>query len=129
MLIEIRNATSNPIFIASAELFFKLGNEDTMSERKDDYVYTGWTPTVEAVKPATKEQMIAARDLLLEMGMKESAAALDNAIDVIQREADEMRTKDAIREQEEISKNWEQPCDSYKHFSSVVANSVVNTIP
>ena len=46
----------------------------------------GWTPT-ERVKPATKEQLIALRDLLLSHNDKHAAAAVDNVIDILSRAA------------------------------------------
>ena len=50
-----------------------------------NFPYTGYTKT-ETPKPTKKENLIALRDYLLENGMKESAAAVDNAIDVIAKE-------------------------------------------
>lgn len=45
-------------------------------------MYTGYTQT-EYVKPATKPQLVALRDLLLEYGDKNAAGAVDNVIDIL----------------------------------------------
>jgi len=56
----------------------------------------GYTYPEQPVKPATKEQLRKLCDLLLEWGYKEGAIALDNAIDVIQAEADWKKFTDEV---------------------------------
>jgi hypothetical protein len=48
-------------------------------------LYNGYTKD-EQPQPATKAQMVALRDNLLALGLYGSAAAVDNAIDCIQRD-------------------------------------------
>lgn len=53
-------------------------------ERNNDFACTGWIPP--APTPASRGQLIALRDFLLSQGCRDSAAAVDNAIDVIENE-------------------------------------------
>ena len=54
-------------------------------ERNNDFACTGWMPN-RLPSPATRGQLIGLRDKLLAEGYKESAMAVDNAIDVIENE-------------------------------------------
>lgn len=85
-------------------------------ERLNDYCCTGWTPTVK-VKPASKEQLIALRDLLLEEGHKNAAAALDNAIDlIVNRNVGESPSLPEQIIAEELTADYnKEPCTALPH--------------
>lgn len=54
-------------------------------EQQRAYMYNGWTPTV-YVKPASKDQLLALRDLCLQNDTAEyrsAAQAIENAIELI----------------------------------------------
>jgi hypothetical protein len=51
-------------------------------------MYDGWTPTVKPALP-TKAQLVAMRDFWLERGHEGTAAAIDNAIELIEKSAEQ----------------------------------------
>lgn len=73
-----------------------------MSERQNDYTCTGWTPNKRSrvsellETAATKQQLIDLRDLLSILGLKNSAVAVDNAIDCIQQDFDSVEEMEAL---------------------------------
>ena len=57
-------------------------NIDT--DEEEGNMYDGWTPTVKPALP-TKAQLVAMRDYWLARGHEGTAAAIDNAIDLIEK--------------------------------------------
>ena len=89
-------------------------------------VYHGWTPNV-SPKPATKAQLIALRDLLLEKCAKSAAAAIDNAIDMISTVAvEEMLDSNSTRNPSGGEIN-ETPCPQCGGRGSIVTYTINRT--
>jgi hypothetical protein len=79
-------------------------------------MYTGYTKT-EYAKPATKAQLVALRDLLLEYGDKNAAAAVDNVIDILGQKAGEITKSQEPTpnlEIDEIERDWKQQVDELR---------------
>lgn len=74
-------------------------------------IYTGYTQT-ECTKPATKPQLVALRDLLLEYGDKNAAAAVDNVIDIL---GQVVKVGEITQcEIDEIERDWKQQVDELR---------------
>jgi hypothetical protein len=74
--------------------------------RQNDYCYTGWVPTPKVTLP-TRAQLIAMRDYWLERGHNGTAAAIDNAIElIVMSTAQEQKTQDADWQAEFGSPAW-----------------------
>lgn len=75
-----------------------------------DVPRTGYTPAYRP-RPATKEQLVALRDLLLSHGDKHAAAAVDNVIDILTVAASDPRTPAEIDADERDADWHEQVAD------------------
>jgi hypothetical protein len=89
-------------------------------------IYDGWMPT--QVQPATKEQLVALRDLLLSHGDKSAAAAVDNVIDILSRVANRTDAVIPTAEKVEVRSNPALQAD-VRHEARQMAHTLTDRNP